>query len=129
MLNARGEKVLFMDADGATPLEEIPKLANKLEEGYPVAIGSRVVLDPKATQVKISLHRKMVGRVFSSIVRLFAVGGIRDTQCGFKMFRQDACKEIFRRQKLTGFAFDVEILYLARRMSLAVAEVPVNWVN
>jgi len=128
MLNARGRYVLFMDADGATPLEEILKLSAALDAGHDIAIGSRVSLHLTETQVKRSFLRKLIGRTFSLFVRIFAIGGIADTQCGFKMFRREAALNIFYRQKLNGFAFDVEVLVLARRLSLAIAEVPVNWV-
>lgn len=129
MLNATGSWILFMDADGATPLDEINKLIAKLDEGYGVAIGSRVAQVPGTTQVKTVLYRKIIGRIFAAIVGLFAVGGIADTQCGFKIFRREVAKELFARQKINGFAFDVEILYLAKTLSIPVAEVPVNWVN
>ena len=129
MLNSVGTYVLFMDADGATPLSEIPKLIAKIEEGYSVAIGSRVIQNPGETTVKTSLHRKIIGRTFAALVNIFAVSGIADTQCGFKMFKKDIKKELFSRQKINGFAFDVELLYLANKLSYPVAEVPVNWVN
>jgi dolichyl-phosphate beta-glucosyltransferase len=129
MLNSSGEQVLFMDADGATPLEEIPKLRSKLQEGYPIAIGSRIVQDATQTSVVTSWHRKVIGRLFAGIVNVFGVRGIGDTQCGFKIFRKEVIKAIFRRQKLNGFAFDVEILFLARKLSLEVSEVPINWHN
>jgi dolichyl-phosphate beta-glucosyltransferase len=129
MLNAYGKYVLFMDADGATPLSEIPKLMAKIDEGYPVAIGSRVVQAPGETSVKTSLHRKIIGRTFAALVNALAVSGIADTQCGFKMFRQDVVRPLFIRQKIKGFAFDVELLYLAKALSISVSEVPVNWVN
>lgn len=128
VLNSKGRDVLFMDADGATPLDKIPKLLNALERGYDVAIGSRVVQDPGEVQIKTSLHRRLIGRCFAFFVNLFAFGGIADTQCGFKMFRREAALALFSRQKIAGFAFDVEILFIARRLSLSIVEVPVNWV-
>ena len=128
VLNAKGSYVLFMDADGATSLNEIPKLLAALEGGHHVAIGSRVVRRPGEVEVKTSLHRRAIGRVFALFVNLFVVKGISDTQCGFKMFRHDAAMEIFSRQKLPGFAFDVEILFIARRLLLSIVEIPVNWV-
>lgn len=127
MLNAKGRLVLFMDADGATPLDEIPKLVAAMEEGYDVAIGSRVVQRPGESKVKTSLHRKLIGRSFAFFVNLFAFDGIADTQCGFKMFRRQAAAAIFSRQKTMGFAFDVEILFIAKRLSLSIAELPINW--
>jgi dolichyl-phosphate beta-glucosyltransferase len=129
MLNAMGKFILFMDADGATPMEEIKKLLVKMKEGYPVAIGSRVVEDPRETILESSVHRKLIGRTSAAFVNFLTVGGIKDTQCGFKMFRGDAANTLFRLQLCNGFAFDVEILYLARKLSLSVAEVPVNWTN
>jgi dolichyl-phosphate beta-glucosyltransferase len=128
VLNAKGRYVLFMDADGATPQTEIPKLLDSLEEGFDVAIGSRVIQRPGEVDVKTSFYRRFIGRVFAFFVGRFAIEGINDTQCGFKMFRREAALEIFSRQKIAGFAFDVEILFIARRLSLTVAEIPVNWV-
>jgi dolichyl-phosphate beta-glucosyltransferase len=128
VLNAKGRFVLFMDADGATPLDEIPKLLSGLERGHDVAIGSRIVQSPGEVEIKTSLHRRLIGRCFAFFVNLFAFGGIGDTQCGFKMFRQDAALAIFSRQRTVGFAFDVEVLFIARRLSLSIIEVPVNWV-
>ncbi len=129
MLNAVGKYVLFMDADGATPLYEISKLMSIMEEGYHIALGSRVIQIPGETLVTSSWHRKIMGRTFAAIVNIFAISGIGDTQCGFKMFKQDVIKDIFLRQKINGFAFDVEMLYIAKNLSLSIAEVPVNWVN
>jgi dolichyl-phosphate beta-glucosyltransferase len=117
-----------MDADGATPLTEIPKLLAALEEGYDVAIGSRVEKRPGEVEVTTSLHRRLIGRCFAFLVGFLAIKGIADTQCGFKMFRNEAATAIFSRQKIVGFAFDVEILFIARRLSLSVIEIPVNWV-
>ena len=128
VLNAKGRLILFMDADGATPLNEIPKLVAALEQGHDVAIGSRVVQRPGEIEVRTSLHRRLIGRSFAFFVNLFAFGGIADTQCGFKMFRRDAAIAIFSRQRISGFAFDVEILFIAKRLSLSIAELPVNWV-
>ena len=128
VLNAKGHFVLFMDADGATPLTEIPKLIAGIEEGYDVAIGSRVVSREGEAEVKTPLHRRIIGRTFAFFTGLLALGGIADTQCGFKMFRGDIAVAIFSRQKTVGFAFDVELLFIARRLSLSIVEVPVNWV-
>ncbi len=128
MLNARGRYVLFMDADGATPLDQILKLITALEAGADVAIGSRVAQRPGVSRVETSLHRKIIGRVFAFFVNLFAISGIADTQCGFKMFRRQMIAPIFLRQKSVGFAFDVEILFIARKLGLAIVEIPVDWV-
>ncbi|HJV64397.1 MAG TPA: dolichyl-phosphate beta-glucosyltransferase [Geomonas sp.] len=127
MLHASGRQVLFMDADGATPVKEIEKLRAKLAEGCPVAIGSRSRRDDGETVVERRWHRKIIGRIFAAIVQFFGVSGIDDTQCGFKMFRGEVVKAIFSRQRLNGFAFDVEVLLLARKLSLQIAEVPIDW--
>jgi dolichyl-phosphate beta-glucosyltransferase len=127
MLNARGTYVLFMDADGATPLTEIPRLLSALESGSDVAIGSRVLQAPGEVVVETSFHRKFIGRTFALLVNILAVRGIGDTQCGFKMFRRDAARAIFSRQQIDGFAFDVELLYIAQMLGFRIVEVPVNW--
>lgn len=127
VMNARGRVILFMDADGATPLDEIPKLLAAIESGYDVAIGSRVLQQPGEVEVKTSVHRRLIGRVFAFFVNLFAIEGIADTQCGFKAFRRAASEAIFARQKTVGFAFDVEILFIANRLGLSISEIPVNW--
>ena len=127
-LNAKGDAVLFMDADGATPLDEIPKLTAALANGHDVAIGSRVAQLENEVLVTTSALRRVIGRTFALIVNLFALEGIADTQCGFKMIRRAAAEAVFSRQKLTGFAFDVEILFVAHRLRLSIAEIPVNWV-
>jgi dolichyl-phosphate beta-glucosyltransferase len=129
MLNARGQYVLFMDADGATSLADIQTLLVEMKKGRDVAIGSRVSQRPGDVTVETSLHRKLIGRVFALFVNLFAVSGIADSQCGFKMFRREIVKTVFSRQKLDGFAFDVEILFIAKQLALSVVEVPVNWRN
>jgi dolichyl-phosphate beta-glucosyltransferase len=129
MLNTKGRFALFMDADGATPLTEIPRLLMQLEHGHDVAIGSRVLQRAGEVTVETSWHRKVIGRVFARLVNIFAIGGIADTQCGFKMFRQEVVKTIFSRQRLDGFAFDVELLFIARQLGLSIAEIPVNWQN
>jgi dolichyl-phosphate beta-glucosyltransferase len=129
MLNAHGRFVLFMDADGATPLAEIPRLLRALQAGHDVAIGSRVAQVPGEVTVETPVHRRIIGRTFAFLVNVLAVKGIADTQCGFKMFRHAVIKPIFGRQRLDGFAFDVELLFIARHAGIPVVEVPVNWKN
>jgi uncharacterized protein (TIRG00374 family) len=129
MLNALGRHVLFMDADGATPLDQIPKLRAALDDGHDLAIGSRVLQRPGEARLETSAHRRVMGRTFAFLVNLLAVPGIADTQCGFKAFRREVVREVFGRQKLPGFAFDVEVLYIASRLGLRTAEIPVDWVE
>jgi dolichyl-phosphate beta-glucosyltransferase len=119
VLEAAGDQVLVTDADLSTPIEEVDKL---LAAGAPVAIGSRGV-DTTLVKQRQSLFRVASGRTFNLVVRLFVVSGIRDTQCGFKLFRRDARATVDR------FAFDVEALLLARRLGFPIAEVPVLWFN
>ncbi len=130
MLNeARGRFRLFTDADNSTPIEELPGLLEKAEkEGYGVAIGSRALRESRL-EVRQPFYREMMGRFFNLIVQLVAVPGIRDTQCGFKLFTAEAAEYVFPRQQLTGFSFDVELLLLARQGGFRIAEVPVRWIN
>ncbi len=124
--NSRGRRVVFSDADGSTPISEIERLLAALDDGADIAIGSRAVDGPGITR-ETQAHRKLMGRVFNGIVSTLLLPGLRDTQCGFKMFERDAADAVFSRQRNDGFSFDVEILFLARRLHLDTAEVGVNW--
>jgi dolichyl-phosphate beta-glucosyltransferase len=128
VLAAGGELILFSDADLSTPIEEFEKLAAAVESGAKVAIGSRGRPDSEV-EVSQPIHREMMGRIFNLIVRTVLVPGICDTQCGFKLFRRDAARSLFKRAKANGLAFDVEILLLARRAGYRIAEVPVRWID
>lgn len=128
MLQSRGDVALFCDADGSTPIEELGKLLTALGRGYDVAIGSRGLAQ---SQVRVSqpAWRRSMGRVFNRVVQRCALPGIHDTQCGFKCFTRDAIRQIFPLQRIERFGFDVEVLWLARKMGFRVAEVPVIWAN
>jgi len=128
VLAAEGDLILFSDADLSTPIEEIEKLAAAVGNGADVAIGSRGRPD---SEIEISqpFYRELMGRVFNTIVRTVLVHGICDTQCGFKLFRREAARALFRRAKANGLAFDVEILLLARRAGFRIDEVPVRWID
>jgi dolichyl-phosphate beta-glucosyltransferase len=129
VLEARGNVVLFSDADESTPLTEASKLLAALGPGgADVAIGSRELPGSDLARPQ-PWRRRAMGWVFRQLVRLIVVGGFRDTQCGFKAFRREAAREVFRRQTLDGFAFDVELLLLARRLGYRVVEVPVRWLD
>lgn len=135
MLAARGEYILFTDMDQATPIEELDKLMPFFNDGYDVIIGSRASRRKGAPWTRLVMARGMM------ILRTLIVGirGISDTQCGFKMFRQDVAKKIFKKisNLHRGFhavsgstvsaGFDVELLYLAQKMGYKIKEVPVNW--
>lgn len=123
MLESTGEWRLFMDADLSTPLSEVDKL---LAAGTPVAIGSRAVAGANITKPQPFL-RRLAGTAFRWLVSVLVFPGIRDTQCGFKLFRKDAAEAIFSRQRIEGFSFDVEALFLARKAGYQITEVPVEW--
>jgi dolichyl-phosphate beta-glucosyltransferase len=128
MLAARGARVLFSDADLSAPIEELPKLEQALDAGAGVAIGSRGV-DRSLIEERQSLGRSLMGRLFNMVVQLFAVRGISDTQCGFKLFAAEVVSPIFARTRVERFGFDVEVLALAQRLGVPIAEVPVRWRN
>lgn len=127
MLEAKGDWILFSDADLSAPIEELDKLlAAVRERGAQVAIGSRA-LDRSLITIHQSVFRENAGRIFNLCMRLVTGLPIWDTQCGFKLFEARAAREIFRRQKLDGFSFDVEALFLARKLGFRTIEVPVRW--
>jgi dolichyl-phosphate beta-glucosyltransferase len=127
-LQARGEYLLFSDADLSTPIEEVEKLFAALHEPCDIAIGSRA-LPGSRVEVHQPWYREHMGRLFNVFVQALAVPGIRDTQCGFKCFRREAALAICQRMAAERFGFDVEMLYLARRLGYRVREVPVVWRN
>jgi dolichyl-phosphate beta-glucosyltransferase len=128
VVNAIGGLVLFADADGATPIAEIERLENALEEGADLAVGSRA-LRASGVRVHAKLYRHFIGRTFHFLVECLADGGVKDTQCGFKLFRARAAQDLFSRMRMNGFSFDVEVLVMARQRGYRVAEVPVNWAH
>jgi dolichyl-phosphate beta-glucosyltransferase len=128
LLSAHGNIVLFMDADGSTPASEIKENLRFFQEGYDIVIGSRVLPSPTA-KVKALTHRKGIGWVFNSIVSTFLIKGIKDTQCGFKMFRREIIRPLWEDIQIQGFGFDLEVLYLAQKMNYRIKEVPVNWTH
>jgi dolichyl-phosphate beta-glucosyltransferase len=127
VLASGGDPVLISDTDLSTPLSEWAKLAERLP-AHPVVIGSRAI-DEELVLRKQPAYRRLLGKAGNVLVRMLAVPGIRDTQCGFKLFRGDVARELFADARIDGFAFDIEILYLARRRGYPIAEVPVRWFN
>jgi glycosyltransferase involved in cell wall biosynthesis len=127
-LHARGEYLLFADADLSTPIEEVEKLLAVLYEPCDIAIASRA-LPMSRVEEHQPWYRESMGRLFNVLVRGFAVPGIRDTQCGFKCFTRAAALDICHRMTCERFGFDVEMLYLARKLGYQVREVPVVWRN
>ena len=128
MLEARGELRLMSDADLSTPIEELPRLMEKLDAGYDVAIASRA-LPGSHVMVHQPYFRESVGRLFNVMVQALVLPGLFDTQCGFKLWTGAAAQEGFASARIDGFSFDVEVLYVARRRGRRIAEVPVTWTN
>ncbi len=122
---SKGELVLFTDADLSIPITQIDLFCDALEEAD-IAVASRAKAGASVGR-RPPLHRQLMGRVFNAWVQIVALPGLHDTQCGFKLFRGDIARDVFARRTVDGFAFDVEILYLARRNGLRVVEVPVHW--
>jgi len=126
---AKGDFIIFTDADNSTPISEIEKFWPEFEKGADVVIGSRdkkgAILDPPQ-----SLFRRFVGEVFKYLRKIIVgLWEIEDTQCGFKCFRQKTAKEIFKISKIERFAFDVEILAIAKKFGYKISEVPIYWRN
>ena len=121
----QGTYVLMADADLSTPMVELERLEDALDAGADVAIGSRSA--PGSEMLDQAFYRVLMGRTFNLLVRLMMLPDFRDTQCGFKLFRGEAARELFRRLQTSGFAFDVEILWHAQGAGYTVKEVPVRW--
>lgn len=130
MLEARGRLQLFVDADGATPIQELERLEAHIKDGADIAIGSRFLAsrDSRYT-VKARWHRTVLGNLFNWIVQQLGVRGITDTQCGFKLFRGVVARDLFSVARVSGYGFDLELLYIAKRRGYRIAEVPVNWTD
>ena len=128
MLHARGEILLFSDADLSSPIEEAEKLFAAIAAGADVAIGSRWLRSDLQTQ-RQPLYRQLFGRTFNLMLRLTLGLNFKDTQCGFKAFTRRAAGAIFPLQNIERWGFDPELLYLAKRFGFKIAEVPVAWAH
>lgn len=125
MLAGRGAYLYVCDTDLAVPIEEIAKFLPPQISEYDVAIASREA--PGARRYNEPFYRHLMGRVYNIIAQLIVVPGIKDTQCGFKCFNRQAARAIFSVQVMSGWGFDVEVLFIARRWGHRIVEVPVNW--
>ncbi len=125
MLEARGDYRFICDADLSMPIEQINRFLPPALQGYDIAIASREA--PGAVRYGEPLYRHWIGRAFNLIVRLLAIPGYQDTQCGFKCFRGEIAEALFPLQRLGGWTFDVELLYIALRRGYRVVEVPIPW--
>lgn len=125
MREASGQYRFICDADLSMPIEELAKFLPPQLDGYDIAIGSREA--PGARRYNEPIFRHVQGRVFSELVKLFAMPGFEDTQCGFKCFRGKIADDLFRVQVFDGMSFDVEALYIARKRGYCIVEVPIDW--
>ena len=125
VLEANGKYILFSDADNSTPIEQVDKLLKQIED-YQVVIGSRYIKDSKLA-IPQSFVRKTGGRVINLFIRMLAVRGIKDTQCGFKLFQREAGKEIFKQATFDRWSFDIELLAIARKKGYKIKEVGIVW--
>ena len=125
MLYATGEHRFLCDADLSMPIEQLDRFLPPQLTDFDIAVGSREA--PGARRFNEPYLRHFQGRMFNLYVRLLAVPGVNDTQCGFKCFRDEVAQELFSLQRFPGWSFDVEVLFLAQRLGLRIAEVPIDW--
>ena len=128
MTAARGEYVLMTDADLSTPIEEVERFLALHDTGVPVVIGTRKAPGANVLRRQNALRERM-GRVYTLLSNALICPGVSDFTCGFKCFRADACRDVFGRLREDGWAYDTEVLYLARRLGYEVRELPVRWTN
>ncbi len=128
VLSTTTELLLLSDADLSTPIEELERFIVWIEEGFDIIIGSRAIEGSKII-VRQDWHREQMGKIYNLLVRAIVMKDFRDTQCGFKLFKSSAAKSIFSKSFINGFSFDVEILYIAKKLGYSIKEVPVTWAN
>jgi dolichyl-phosphate beta-glucosyltransferase len=128
MLAAETDLAIFTDADMATPPDQIPLLVAALQD-HDVALGSRIQPDGSDMRASQPPYRRALGKAFRLLASVWAVGPVRDTQCGFKGFTREAAHDLFALQRVTSIVFDVELIYLARRRGYRVAVVPIRWAD
>jgi glycosyltransferase involved in cell wall biosynthesis len=125
ILKARGEYRFMCDADLSMPIDELSKFLPPVLNGADIAIASREVKG--AVRYNEPYLRHLTGRVFNNLIRLLVLPGLQDTQCGFKCFHAQVAEEVFQYQTISGWSFDVEVLYIARRKGYRIREVPIHW--
>jgi dolichyl-phosphate beta-glucosyltransferase len=125
MLAARGEYRFMCDADLSMPVEEIYRFLPPSLEGFDIAIASREA--PGAIRYDEPTYRHVIGRIFNTLIRVLALPNLNDTQCGFKCFTAGIAEELFSQMTILGWSFDVEILYLARKLNYQIIEIPIPW--
>jgi dolichyl-phosphate beta-glucosyltransferase len=125
ILAAQGEYRFMCDVDLSMPLEEINRFLPPAIQGCDIAIASREA--PGAVRYEEPYYRHFVGRIYNGLIRFMSLPGLQDTQCGFKCFSKKAAEDLFPRQTLTGWSFDVEILFIAQLLGYKIVEIPINW--
>ena len=125
MLAAQGEYRILCDADLSVPIEQVERLLPPLGTEMDIAMGSRAA--PGAQRIGEPARRHLMGRIYNALVRIIAVSGIQDTQCGFKCYRGEVVPSLFGRLTMDGFAFDVEVLFIAGKDGMSLQEIPVDW--
>jgi dolichyl-phosphate beta-glucosyltransferase len=128
MAQARGRYRIFSDADLSVPIDDLDKLLRPLRGGAGVAIASRGLKDSQV-ELHQPWYRETMGKIFNRLVRVFVLGGVHDTQCGFKGFTAEVADRVFPALQTRGFGFDVEVLYRAHRAGYQIVEVPTRWIN
>ncbi|MDD5769717.1 MAG: glycosyltransferase [Candidatus Gracilibacteria bacterium] len=127
ILESNGEYILFIDADNSTPIDNFGKLEKYIEK-YDVVIGSRHLEDSEI-MIKQPWYRRIVGKLGNKLINLILIKGIKDTQCGFKLFKHNCANDIFESQKIKRWGFDMEILFISKIRGYSIKEVPVSWLN
>jgi glycosyltransferase involved in cell wall biosynthesis len=125
MLAAKGTYRFMCDADFSMPTTEIPRFLPPALEGCDIAIASREAAG--AVRINEPYYRHFVGRIYNWLIRILALPSLHDTQCGFKCFKGEIAEELFRNQTITGWSFDVEVLFIAKRKNYRIVEVPIHW--
>jgi dolichyl-phosphate beta-glucosyltransferase len=125
ILEATGEYRFMCDADLSMPITEVNRFIPPVLKDFEIAIASREA--PGAVRYNEPSYRHFIGRGFNTLIRIIALPGLQDTQCGFKCFRGEIANNLFRRQTLTGWSFDVELLFIARKLGYRTVEVPIPW--
>ena len=125
MLAARGEYRFMCDADFSMPVTEINRFFPPVLKDFDIAVASREA--PEAVRYNEPIYRHFVGRIFNAMIRILALPGLHDTQCGFKCFRASIADELFSLQTITGWSFDIEVLYIARNRDYRIVEIPIPW--
>lgn len=125
MLAALGKYRFMCDADLSMPIAEINRFLPPVLSDFDIAIASREA--PGAVRYNEPIYRHLVGRIFNLMIRVLALPGLNDTQCGFKCFRGELVEDVFRRQTISGWSFDIEVLFIARQRGYHIVEMPIPW--